>query len=136
VEVRVFSTAPDRPHRLAGLASVVIGLAAALGPAPAAAQTIGGNYTVSGTNFDGSAYSGTATITPSSNSTCRIEWHTGATTSAGFCMLANKAFAAAYKLGGGVGLVVYELQPDGSLKGVWTIADKPGAGTETLTPAH
>jgi hypothetical protein len=100
----------------------------------AAAQTVGGDYTIAGTNFDGSAYAGTATITPSSNSTCRIEWRTGSTASQGFCMLANKAFAAAYKLNDSVGLVVYELQADGSLKGVWTIADKAGAGTETLTP--
>ena len=101
---------------------------------PAVAQSVGGKYAVEGTNFDGSPYSGTATITPSSDSTCRIQWKTGDSSSSGFCMLANKAFAAAYKLGGGVGLVVYELQPDGSLKGYWTIADKPGAGTEKLTP--
>ena len=50
-------------------------------------------------------------------------------------MLANKAFAAYYKLGSDIGLVVYEVQPDGSLEGYWTIADKTGAGTETLTPA-
>jgi hypothetical protein len=114
---------------------VALALAATgLWSAAATAQTVGGDYKVAGTNFDGSSYSGTATITPSSNSTCRIEWKTGSTTSIGFCMLANKAFAAAYKLNDSVGLVVYELQDDGSLKGVWTIADKPGAGTETLTP--
>ena len=49
-------------------------------------------------------------------------------------MLAGKSFAAAYKLGNDIGLVVYELQPDGRLVGTWTIADKPGRGTETLTP--
>jgi len=101
----------------------------------ASAQKVGGAYEVQGTNFDGSPYSGTATITPSSNSTCRIEWKTAGTSSAGFCMLANKALAAAYKMDdGNVGLVLYELQPDGTLKGYWTIADKSGAGTETLTP--
>jgi hypothetical protein len=115
--------------------SIILAMLIAFGwCAAAAAQTVGGDYKVSGTNFDGSSYSGTATITPSSNSTCRIEWSTGSTTSTGFCMLANKAFAAAYKLNDSIGLVVYELRPDGSLKGVWTIADKPGAGTETLTP--
>ena len=102
--------------------------------APALAQNVGGTYTVKGTNFDGTPYGGTARITASSNSTCRIEWQTGDTPSSGICMLANKSFAAAYKLGESVGLVVYELQPDGSLKGVWTLADKSGAGTETLTP--
>jgi hypothetical protein len=109
-------------------------LVVAGGSAAASAQTIGGQYRVKGTNFDGSPYSGVATITPSSDSTCRIEWKTGGSTSSGFCMLANKAFAAAYKLDDSVGLIVYELQPDGSLAGYWTIADRPGSGTELLIP--
>jgi hypothetical protein len=109
---------------------------AVLSTTAAFAQGVGGDYRVRGTNFDGSPYSGTATIHSSSNSTCRIEWHTGSTTSAGFCMLAAGSLAAAYKLNNSVGLVLYELQSDGSLKGVWTIADKSGAGTEILTPAR
>ena len=99
----------------------------------ASAQSVGGKYNVSGTNFNGSSYEGTATITRSSDTTCRIHWETGST-SEGICMLANKSLAAAYKMGDDVGLVLYQLQPDGALKGVWTIADKSGAGTETLTP--
>jgi hypothetical protein len=106
------------------------------GAATAAAQTVGGRYAVNGTNFNGSSYSGTAVITRSSNTTCRIHWNTGDTTSEGFCMLANRSFAAAYKLGSAIGLVVYDLQPDGSLVGVWTIADKSGSGAETLTPVR
>jgi hypothetical protein len=142
VEVRVFSTAPT-PSPLA--ASLLIGkgtfmrtlIAAAMltagFAAAASAQSIGGNYDVHGTNFDGSRYEGTAVITRSSDSTCRIHWQTGST-SDGICMLAGKSFAAAYSMGKNVGLVVYELQPDGSLKGYWTIADQSGSGTETLTP--
>ena len=99
----------------------------------ASAQSVGGKYDVHGTNFDGSPYAGTAVINRSSDSTCRIHWQTGST-SDGICMLAGKSFAAAYALGKNVGLVVYELQPDGSLKGSWTIADQSGSGTETLTP--
>jgi hypothetical protein len=100
----------------------------------AAAQTIGGKYIVKGSNLDGSPYGGTAVITRTSNSTCRIHWDTGST-SDGICMLVNKSFAAAYVLGDAYGLVVYELRDDGTLDGVWTIADKSGAGTEVLTPA-
>jgi hypothetical protein len=114
---------------LVGAALLTVGFAAA-----ASAQTVGGKYTVQGTNFDGSPYSGTATITRSSNSTCRMHWETGST-SDGICMLANASLAAAYKMGDSVGLVLYDVQSDGTLKGVWTIADKSGAGTETLTPA-
>jgi hypothetical protein len=102
--------------------------------ATASAQSVGGKYQVSGTNFDGSSYGGTAVITRSSNSTCRIHWDTGST-SDGFCMLANNSLAAAYKMGDSMGLVLYEMKSDGTLDGVWTIADKSGAGTETLTPA-
>jgi hypothetical protein len=108
-------------------------LVLAFAGASAAAQIVGGHYRVEGTNANGSAYRGTATIEPSSNSTCRITWRTG-TTSFGICMAAGSAFAASYVLNGKVGLVVYELQPSGTLKGVWTVADQSGAGTEVLTP--
>ena len=107
---------------------------AALLASPALAQKVGGKYNVKGTNFDGSPYSGTAVISRSSNTTCRIEWQTGGSNSAGFCMLAGGSLAAAYKLNDSVGLVLYEVQDDGALKGIWTIADKSGAGTEVMTP--
>jgi len=111
-----------------------LGIALAIGVVGAAsAQSVGGTYNVAGKNLDGSPYGGTVQITPSGSS-CRIQWQTGGTTSEGVCMLANKAFAAFYKLGSDFGLVVYELQPDGSLRGHWTIADKPGVGAEILTP--
>jgi hypothetical protein len=95
---------------------------------------VGGDYQVRGTNPDGSGYSGTATITPKSDTTCRITWDTGSTSS-GICMVAAQSLAASYALGDKIGLVLYQLQPDGSLKGSWTIVDQPGAGSETLTPA-
>ena len=101
----------------------------------ASAQSVGGNYSVSGTNPDGSAYTGTAHITLK-ESACRISWQTGSTTSEGVCMLANNAFAAFYKLGSAFGLVVYELQPDGKLKGYWRIVDKEGVGGEVLIPRN
>lgn len=113
----------------------LIGLALVLGLyTPAQAQTIGGDYQVAGTNLDGSQYSGNARIEVTSSTTCRITWDTG-NSSSGICMINQNAFAAAYAFDTGViGLVVYELLPDGTLDGVWTIADTSGAGTETLTP--
>ena len=116
-------------------ASAIAFLVLAFASTSAAAQMVGGQYRVAGTNADGSTYKGTATITPSSDSTCRITWRTGSN-STGICMLAGSAFAASYVMNGKVGLVVYELQPNGALKGVWTVADQPGAGTEILTPAN
>jgi hypothetical protein len=142
VEVRVFSTAPFQTQSnkriergsvvrvLVWAAVFVAGFAAV-----ASAQSVGSKYDIQGTNFDGGHYGGTAVITRSSNSTCRIHWDTGSV-SDGICMLANKSLAAAYKMQDGqIGLVLYDLQPDGTLTGIWTIADKSGAGTETLTPA-
>ena len=114
--------------------SIILALLFAVGcGAAASAQTVGGKYSIKGTNPDGSSYGGTAEITPSGDS-CRMVWHTDSTWR-GIRMLANKSFAASYRLGDTYGLVIYELQPDGILKGVWTVADQNGAGTETLIPA-
>ena len=111
----------------------VIALALSMGIGSASAQTVGGSYNVQGTNPNGSSYGGTVQITPTGSS-CRITWQTGSTSSSGICMLANKAFAASYLLQGQQGLVVYELQSNGSLKGWWTIAGQTGVGTENLYP--
>lgn len=114
------------------LAGALLGLGLVV---PAQAQTVNaGTYNVKGTNFDGSAYSGTATIELTSETTCSIEWHTGTATSNGICMLYDNAFAAGYVLGDAIGLIVYQVQSDGSLEGAWTISGKDGSGTEILTP--
>ncbi len=38
-------------------------------------------------------------------------------------------------MSGEVGLVAYKIKPDGVLDGIWTVANKHGAGTDVLTPA-
>jgi len=100
----------------------------------ASAQDLPGKYNVEGKNVDGTPYSGTAEIVATSENTCRIRWETGSTTSEGICMRNGNAFAAGYVLGESVGLVVYQMKDDGSLEGIWTIADQKGVGEETLTP--
>ena len=92
------------------------------------------SYSIEGTNLDGSPYGGTAVIQWISDSTCVIEWTTGPSVSTGICMRNGPAFAAAYVLGGGTGLVVYQIMDNGRLEGLWTIAGQNGAGTEVLTP--
>jgi hypothetical protein len=32
--------------------------------------------------------------------------------------------------------VIYQVRPDGSMTGLWTIADQPGVGQEVLIPAR
>ena len=102
--------------------------------APVAAQDIGGHYLVAGTNLDGSPYKGEAQITLTSEVTCEITWATGGTQSSGICMRDGNAFAAGYELGGKVGLIIYLVQPDGTLQGTWTVAGLNAVGTEVLTP--
>jgi hypothetical protein len=46
----------------------------------------------------------------------------------------RNSFAASYALGDSIEFVVYQIKPDGTLEGLWTIADKRGVGTEFLTP--
>ena len=104
------------------------------GCAAAAAADVGGTYSVKGTNLDGSTYTGTATITITTKNTCRIVWQTGVSQSSGICMRNGPAFSAGYVLGDEVGLVIYEILDNGTLDGLWTIADTDGVGTETLTP--
>ena len=113
---------------------LIPGLVLALGLAsPASAQTVNGAYAVTGTNADGSGYSGTAEIAWNGMA-CSISWQTGSS-SAGTCLQTGKAFGASYQLGNVTGIAVYEVQPDGTLKGQWTTVGTSGIGTETLTPS-
>src|SRR5882757_8523755 len=74
-----------------------------------------GNYSVDGTNLDGSAYKGTAVVKLLSDTTCEIDWTTGQTTSVGLCMLMDGVVAAAYRQGENVGVTMYKVEDDGSL---------------------
>ncbi|MGE5260637.1 MAG: hypothetical protein ACM3MH_07145 [Actinomycetota bacterium] len=100
----------------------------------ASAASLAGKYQAAGTNLDGSPYTGTAEITATSDTTCTISWQTTAN-SKGICMRNGNSFAASYALGGSIGLVVYQIKPDGTLEGLWTVAGQNGVGTEVLTPA-
>jgi len=70
------------------------------------AQTVGRTYAVSGTNPDASTYTGTVNITLS-GAACQISWNVGSTPATGNCLLSGTALAS---------------------------FDKPGVGTEILTP--
>jgi hypothetical protein len=113
---------------------LVLGVVVAVSAGFAQAQEIGGSYRVEGTNFDGSAYGGEAEISLTSDFTCEITWQTGGSTSTGICMRDGNAFTAGYELDGTVGLVIYMVQPDGTLDGRWTVAGVNAVGTEVLIP--
>ena len=48
----------------------------------------------------------------------------------------GNSLAASYALGNSIGLVVYQIKPDGTLELPWTITDQDGVGTELLTPTN
>ncbi len=119
--------------KMKGQLGIAVVLVTAMGGATMAAD-FGGRYTVTGTNLDGTSYSGTADIKITSNTTCEITWVTGSTTSVGHCMGMGDIIAASYSQGKNVGLAMYQQNADGSLDGYWTVAGRDGSGTETLTP--
>jgi hypothetical protein len=106
----------------------------AAGCTGAAATDISGHYRMEGVSTTGSAYSGTADIVMSFENTCRITYSDGP---AGICMLNEKTVTGAYIVHGKAGLVIYEIQSDGSLEGIF-IDDFHGGrfGKEKLTPMH
>jgi hypothetical protein len=115
---------------VAGLLAPVL----CFGPALAGGEVRAGVYDYHGTNPNGSPYSGTAKIAITSDTTCTIVWKSGDTPSYGICMRDSDSFAAAYKMGADIGLVIYKIGDGGTLTGTWTIAGQSGAGTEVLTP--
>ncbi len=100
-----------------------------------AQAAIGGSYWVQGTNPGGKgAYKGVATIIKSGDS-YRIHWEVG-TTYDGVGKLNGSVLTVEWgNSKENVGTVTYNLQPDGTLKGTWSVARNPtDLGTEILTP--
>ena len=111
-------------------------LAAPATVAHAEDANVAGSYRVDGTNFDGSAYRGTAEIVMTGKNTCHIHWKIGRDDFNGFCLVRGRIFTSGYRGGNSVGLVSYGIKEDGAISGIWAIDGKTGTGTETLTPAR
>ncbi len=114
-------------------AVLLLGVACTL-PASAETLTLASRYDVSGTNADGSKYSGTASVDVISNATFTIHWDIAGSTYTGFGMRMNDALAATYTINGKPGLVIYKVDDNGVLDGLWAIRGQSGDGTERLTP--
>jgi len=93
-------------------------------------------YKAVGKNTDGSPYTGTVSIKIISDTTFSIEWKIGDSVTKGFGMRMNDSLSATYMLEGQPGLVIYKVQSDGSLLGIWAIKGQSGSGEETLTPKN
>lgn len=97
--------------------------------------TLHSTYDVSGTNADGSKYSGTATVKVISEASFTIKWKIGNDTYEGFGMRNGDALAATYEINGTPGLVIYRVDDKGALRGLWVVRGNDNAGTERLTPS-
>ncbi len=96
--------------------------------------TLHKKYDATGTNPDGSSYTGTATVSVISDATFTIQWTIEGTTYKGFGMRMNDALSATYMIDGDPGLVIYKVDANGVLGGLWAIRGRDGNGTERLTP--
>ncbi len=115
--------------RLALLAALGLALLAS----PAAAQR-SGLYDVTGTNLDGTAYTGVVQIEQLGLSSFRILWRIGNQTVEGVGMASGRSVSVAYGLRERPGMGIYTLNPDGSMDGEWTIIGAPALGRERLVP--
>ncbi len=102
--------------------------------APMAEAQRAGAYVVEGVGPDGTRYTGSAQLTPSGPQTWRITWRVGGETIHGIAVDSRGMLSVAYRHGGLLGSVLYELRPDGSLVGIWTSGQEGGLGRETLSP--
>lgn len=99
-------------------------------------EGLSGDYVVTGTNPDGSAYRGKVVIT-GTGPTYRVGWQIGSGSSSGTGTLSGKTFEVRFQGAlTGTGTVTYQLQGDGRLVGTWRVDGSSAEGTETLTPAR
>ena len=112
---------------------LVLALALMLFATPALAQR-DGIYEVSGTNLDGTAYTGLAQIRAVGINSFSIVWRIGNTIIEGAGMASGRTVAVSYGQAQRPGMGIYLLNPDGSMDGEWTIVGAPAIGRERLVP--
>ncbi|WP_203077127.1 hypothetical protein [Falsiroseomonas ponticola] len=100
---------------------------------PAAAQRAG-VYDVTGTNLDGTPYTGVAQIRAAGLSSFFIAWRISGQVVEGVGFASGRTISVAYGLASRPGLGIYTLNPDGSMDGEWTIVGAPANARERLVP--
>lgn len=112
---------------------LVLALAAMLLATPALAQR-DGIYDVTGVNLDGTDYTGLAQIRSVGINSFSIIWRIGNTLIEGTGMASGRTVAVSYGQANRPGIGIYQLNPDGSMDGEWTIVGAPAIGRERLVP--
>lgn len=114
-----------------------MGIESALPDDSVSGGDVSGTYTYTGIKPDGGSYEGVMTITAAGDLYDVVQEQTdytgGPITSVGITL--GQSLAMSYGPEGTCGVVIYTLEPDGSLDGVWgTFGVSTEAGTETATP--
>ncbi|HYZ31651.1 MAG TPA: hypothetical protein VE684_05130 [Crenalkalicoccus sp.] len=99
---------------------------------PAAAQIREGAYEIEGQNPDGSTYAGTFLLQTAPSAAWYVAWQVGDVRLLGLGVIEGGVLAVGFTLDGRPGVAAYQVQPDGTLRGVWSTGG--GLGTETLKP--
>ena len=94
---------------------------------------ISGDYTVNGTNADGSPYSGEANITRAGDG-YTIRWVIASESMQGLGEFDGQTYRVDWEASWGTGEAVYSLTSNGILQGTWTTDGGSGQGTEELKP--
>jgi len=113
--------------RLLLLVAALCGLAL-----PASAQLRQGQYALEGQNPDGSTYDGTFSLQEAPGASWLVTWQVDDVRIVGLGLIQSGVLSVSFVVDGRPGVAVYEVQPDGKLRGVWTTGG--GLGTEILTP--
>ena len=112
---------------------LILALAFLICAGPALAQR-DGIYEVTGTNLDGTAYTGLAQIRAVGINSFSIVWRIGNTLIEGTGMASGRTIAVSYGQAQRPGIGIYQLNPDGSMDGEWTIVGASAIGRERLVP--
>lgn len=98
-------------------------------------QDIEGRYQVSGTNLGGSGqYSGEVAVTRTGD-VYQVAWSFGQDQHIGTGILFNGQLSVIYQPEGqSPGIAVYQIEPNGTLLGIWTMLGGQILGTEEWTP--
>jgi hypothetical protein len=128
-------SAPARIAAALAIAACAAFVPPQLVPARAEALHLASHYAASGSNPDGSQYTGNADVTVISDTTFSIVWKIEGQRYEGFGMRLNDSLAATYMINGEPGLVIYHVDGNG-LTGAWAIRGHDGVGTEHLRPLN
>jgi hypothetical protein len=119
------------------IAVAVLAPALLLAAVPPALAELAGQYVIHGTNPSGQQYEGRAAI-KSADGVYQVVWKIAERKHVGTGILKGELFSVVYQATGRgqrPGVVVYEVQADGSLVGVWVGLGRTETGTERWRPA-